>query len=363
MLVNTPRIVSTLIADYLESSPSHGIQLCIDSPTLQFSDAVGFTERGDSAEREAITTLHPMRIASNTKTFVAVVALRLYEQGKLDLDASIEPHLLTSHRTLLQQSAYNIAAIAPRQLLNHTSGLFDYADSAAFMHAFVNTPKRHWTRSEQLQLAMTEGKPYGESGEVFRYSDTGYILLGEIIEHITQQDLGPALRSLINYKKLGLRTTWLESVEPIPEGALPLVHQYEGDLDTYDLDASSDIYGGGGLVSTVGDMALFMRGLFEGKIFEDSTTLNTMLAPVSAKRGGPDYGIWQQVPGIYRLGIDAGRDNRVFSHKGHFGTLAAYVPELEMAISFSLNYSRQGKDSDYRDKLLGDILALFDINP
>ena len=353
--------LSSQMASLLEVSPSHGIQLTIQSSTLQFSDAVGFTQRGHNSEREAITVNHPVRTASNTKTFVAAAVLRLYEQSRLDLDASISKHLLSEHQLMLQKAGYNIAAITPRQLLSHTSGLFDYVDTPVFMHAFVNTPQRHWTRTDQLQVAITEGAPYGQPGEVFRYSDTGYNLLGEIIEQITGKPLGPALRELVNYDKLGLHTTWLESVEPVPEHALPLVHQYEGDVDTYDLHASSDLYGGGGLVSTVGDMARFMRGLFEGNIFADPSTLNTMLAPVPAQRGGPDYGIWQQVPGVYRLGILAEYDDRVFSHKGHFGTMAAYVPNLEMAISFSLNYSRQGEDTDYRDLLLAEILKLFGI--
>lgn len=361
MLASDTQPLSLMMADYLAATPSHGIQLYIDSPTLQFSHAVGFIERGHHSGREAITVNHPMRIASNTKTFVAVAVLKLCEESRLDLDASIKKHLLPIHQSLLQQGGYDITAITSRQLLSHTSGLFDYADSSVFMRAFVETPERQWTRTDQLQLAMTEGAPYGEPGEVFRYSDTGYILLGEIIEQITGEALGPALRALINYKNLGLHTTWLESAEPIPEATLALVHQYEGDLDTYNLDASSDIYGGGGLVSTVGDMARFMRGLFSGEVFADLSTLNTMLTPVPAQRGGPDYGIWQQVPGLYRLGINAEYGNRVYSHKGHFGTLAAYVPELDMAISFSLNFSRQGQDRDGRDALLGEILSLFGI--
>lgn len=362
MLANVSSSLSLLIANYLKASPSHGIQLHVDSPGIKFCQAIGFVERDHKNTSETITVNHPMRIASNTKTFVAVAALRLHEQGQLNLDAAIERYLLPSHQKLLQSNGYQPNLIAARHLLSHTSGLFDYADSPAFMKAFVETPQRYWTRKDQLQLAMVEGAPYGKPGEVFRYSDTGYILLGEILEQITQQPLGAALRHLIDYRKLGLHATWLESLEPVPEGTLALVHQYEGDVDTFDLDASSDIYGGGGLVSTVGDMARFMRGLFAGEIFADSSTLDTLLSPVPAQRGGPDYGLWQQVPGNYRLGISASRDNRVYSHKGHFGTLAAYVPELEMAISFSLNYSRQGSDPDQRDALLKEILTLFSID-
>ena len=208
---------------------------------------------------------------------------------------------------------------------------------------------------------MNSGQPYGEPGEVFRYSDTGYILLGEIIENVSEQTLGPALRQLLNYERLGLNSTWMEIDEPTPVNIPSRVHQYDGEIDIYPVNGSFDIYGGGGLISTVGDMARFMRGLFEGNVFAQPSTLETMLSTVPAKRGGPDYGIWEQIPGTYRLGIDGGTHHEIYSHKGHFGTLAAYVPAFDLAIGLSLNRVRSGPESDIRDDLLLDVLTL--INP
>ena len=350
-----------LIEQTLEISPSHGIQLHLDSPKLgiQWNGAVGFTDRSHNVTREVLTPLHPMRIASTTKTFIAAAILRLWEQQQLVLDSSISEYIAAKHAHIIQKKGYALDRITIRQLLAHTSGLFDYADSDAFFDAVGANPQHHWTRTEQLQLAMECGEPYGAPGEIFRYSDTGYILLGEIIERVTGQSLGIALRQLLHYEQLGLHSTWLEIMESPPSNLLPRIHQYEGDIDVHDFDGSFDIYGGGGLISTVGDMARFFRGLFEGKVFSSPHTLTEMLAPVPAKRGGPDYGIWKQVPGTYRLGIDAGENDAVYSHRGHFGTLVAYVPEIDLAVGLNVSISQSGPE-DLRVSLLTDILGLFD---
>lgn len=360
-LTEIDQALQQLMRRALESSPSHGIQLYLHSQKkgLLWQGAVGFNAREDNQQRNPLNVDQPMRVASNTKTFAAAAILRLWEQQSINLDDPIEQYLSPQHTSMIRAAGYPLTDITLRHLLSHTSGLYDYGDSPEFLSAIVNTPQRHWTRTEQLKVAMASGQPYGNPGEVFRYSDTGYILLGEIIERVAERPLGIALRLLLDYQALGLNATWLETAEQEPPGLPPLVHQYEGDLDIRQLHASCDIYGGGGLVSTVGDMARFMQGLFNGNLFKHTFTLPTLLSTVAATSGGPDYGIWQQIPGTYRLGIDGGQTGRVFSHKGHFGTVAAYVPELDLAIGLNLNITRQGNEADQRDLMLADILALF----
>ena len=353
--------LSRALQQLIEKKQSHGIQLHIDSPKmeLRWEGATGYSDREHNTQREILTPLHPMRIASNTKTFVAAAILKLWEDQSLELDVGIAQYLSLEHRSMISEKGYDLDKISVRHLLSHTSGLFDYADTEEFESAIFKNAERFWRRTEQLQMAMDSGQPYGEPGEVFRYSDTGYILLGEIIEKVSEQTLGPALRQLLNYERLGLNSTWMEIDEPAPVNILSCVHQYDGELDICPVNGSFDIYGGGGLISTVGDMARFMRGLFEGKVCAQPSTLETMLSTVPAKRGGPDYGIWEQIPGTYRLGIDGGTHHGVYSHKGHFGTLAAYVPALDLAIGLSLNRVRSGPESDIRDDMLMEVLALI----
>ena len=339
-----------------------GIQLHIDSPRfgLDWSGAVGFTDHHHNPGRVALTVNHPVRTASNTKTFIAAALLRLCEEQQLQLDQPIVEVISSEHAALLKDRGYKLSVITIRHLLTHTSGLFDYADSDTFYHRFHKQPQHHWTRTEQIKIAMEAGEAYGKPGEVYRYSDTGYILLGEIIERIYGDNLGTALRQLIDYQKLGLTNTWLEQTEPPVPGSLPLVNQYDGDLAGNKLDPSFDIYGGGGLVSTVEDLATFMRALFAGQVYRNHTTLKTMLTTVPATRGGPSaYGAFEQIPGTYRLGIEASPSETVYSHKGYFGTYAGYVPSLELSIAISVN--RQG--SELREQLIKDLFDHFDICP
>src|SRR5262249_12470151 len=135
--------------------------------------------------------------------------------------------------------------------------------------------RRHWTRAEQLRFAMTHGHPLAAPGREFHYADTGYILLGEILERTTGRPLGSALASLLDYRKLGLNDTLLET--PGGREAGQRAHQYLGTLDTTAFDPSFDLYGGGGLVSTVDDLARFYAALLGGKVFHRPGTLRTML--------------------------------------------------------------------------------------
>lgn len=300
---------------------------------MKICDTSGW--RGDRQRGTPLTPQHPVRLASNTKTFVAAAILRLWEEGRLALDTALVDHLSSDVLQVLARDGYQPATITIRHLLTHTSGLFDYADSPAFGRTVAADPPHRWTRAEQLQSAMDGGEPYGPPGQVYRYADTGYILLGDIIERTSGQPLAAALRELLDYAHLGLASTWLETLEPQPAGAKERAHQYLGDHDTYGMDPSFDLYGGGGLVSTVGDLARFIRGVFTGGVYKRPATSETMLTTIMAESGGPAAYSMRQIPGVYRMGVVVREIDgvTVYMHDGFWGTRAAYVPSLDVAIS------------------------------
>lgn len=336
-----------------------GVQLYVEAPRLGFfwSGASGYIDHNNN---ERMTPDNPVRIASITKTFIAAAILRLWEENQLNLDGAISEYLSLEHINLIRRHHYCLDNITPRHLLSHTSGLFDYADSQIFHSRLSNMPRHQWTRTEQLELAMNCGEPYGKPGEVYRYSDTGYILLGEIIERLSDQALGPALRDLLNYEDLCLSSTWLEDVEPVPAGSFSRVHQYVGSYDFTCQDASCDIFGGGGLVSTVKDMAHFFRALFTGGVYLYPSTIKEMLTTVPARRGGPmAYGHAKQIPGTYLLGIDSSEGSGLYGHSGYLGTYAGYLPTHDLVLSFSMN---QHFISARMRRLLVGILECFEIS-
>ncbi len=319
-----------------------GAALHVDGPGIDWEGAVGFA---DPEGGVAMTSEHPVRLASNTKTYVAAAILRLMEQGRLELDQSIARHIPPEFNEILIRGGYDPEAITIRYLLTHTSGLDDHGAGDKYGELIMADPQRRWTRSDQLGFLVEWGKPQGESGEVYRYSDSGYILLGEILERTTAKDFPGAMWELVDRQKLGLHATWFETLEPQPEGALDRAHQFFGELDTFGFDPSFDLWGGGGIVATVGDLAGFTRALFEGRVFDDPFSLETMLTTFEGLKPAEGAGERSLEPGAYRMGLWVVAVDGVigYRHDGFWGTSATYFPELDLVITGTQNQNH-GKE-------------------
>jgi D-alanyl-D-alanine carboxypeptidase len=278
----TPAALRAAVAAFAADHPTYpGVTLAVISPRLQWSGAAGHDAFGSRAVLQPTAGL---RIASVTETFTAAAILRLVELGRLGLDDPIVDHLAPATVSLLRGDGYDVRAIRIRHLLVHTSGLYDYASDPAYVSYVLAHGHHHWTPREQVRFATRHGKPYAPPGREFHYSDTGYILLGEIIERQTGRSLAAAYRSLLHFDRLGLRRTYLETREPRPPAALPRAHQYYEKIDATGFDPSFDLYDGGGLVSTVDDLARFYRALLHGRVFDKSATLRTMLGKPNPRR-------------------------------------------------------------------------------
>ena len=310
--------------------------LHVDTPRLElyWEGAAGMADPEGGIR---MTPRTPVRIASNTKTFIAAAVLRLSEEGMLDIDDSIADHLPEEYVMMLDGDGYDTRAMTIRHLLTHTSGLFDHTGPDQYEEAIVADPTHRWTRAEQLRAAVDWGDPHGAPGEFYTYCDSGYVLLGGVIERTSGQPMAVAVRELLDYEKLGLDSTWWESLEPRPTGVPDRAHQFLGDLDTFEFDPSYDLYGGGGIVTTVVDLAKFYRALFTGGVFADPETAGVMLTGVDGVQPLPDGG-----PAGYRMGIWVAEieDFTVYIHTGFFGTLATYVPELDMVVAAATNQNQ-----------------------
>jgi D-alanyl-D-alanine carboxypeptidase len=302
----------------------------------------------DIATMEPITPDAGFRIASNTKTFTAAAILRLAEDGSLGLDDPITDHLPVELVAPLEQDGYHPVDMTIRQLLLHTSGLYDYGSDEAFREAVLADPTTQWTRLDQVRFAMSHGDPHGEPGDVFNYADTGSILLGSILERTTGTGLAAAYRTLLDFDGLGLADTYLESLEPAPRGVADRAHQYFDAFDGDALHPSFDLYGGGGLVSTTHDLAHFYRALLAGDVFHDASTLQTML-DIPATNDETAAGM-----GIFRIQL-AGQE--CWYHDGFWGTFVATCPDADVTLALSFDQAQPGDDFDSR-ALLDQLFAI-----
>lgn len=254
------------------------------------------------------------RIASVTKTFVAATVLRLVETGVLKLDDRLADRIAPELDAILRGDGYATGEITLRQVLSHTAGLNDHAQSPDFVAVWLADPLTHWPRERHIEKLAAWTAPVGRPGERFAYSDSGYVLLGDVIERATGKPLAAAVRALVGLDALGLEATWWEQAEA---ARAQRAHQRLDGTDTYHWDATFDLYGGGGLVATVPDIARFFNALLSGKVFEKPETLALMLSAQGLPAESP-----------YRLGIFeydfAG--HTAFGHAGFWGTLVAHEP-------------------------------------
>jgi D-alanyl-D-alanine carboxypeptidase len=321
------------LADSIAAAQSRipGVLLFVESTRLdrRWTAAAG---QSDTARDRPMRPDQPLRVASNTKTYTAAAILRLMERGVLALDDPVAQHLPDDLRRELERGGYRPDRITVVQLLANRAGLAEHPEVPSYVPMMLGNPTKRWTRLEQVRWMVDSLQPVGEPGERFKYSDTGYILLGAIVERYTGGNLGTGVRALLGFERLGLRHTWFETLEPEPAGAAERVHQYMNGLDTFGHHPSLDLYGGGGIAAPIGELGGFLTALFTGRVFERGATLDTMLAARSPEMGG--YGL-----GIFRLDV-AGR--RGYGHSGFWGTLAAHFPADSVTLAVAVNEQSRG---------------------
>jgi D-alanyl-D-alanine carboxypeptidase len=293
---------------------------------IDWSGASGFTDKVHNIQ---LLPHQTFRMASVTKTFIASTILRLWEDQKLKLEDPIIQYISKEYSELLIKGGYAPDKITILHLLTHSSGLADHTHTERFHIEYIKT-NHTWTRTEQLMELIHHTKPVGEIGKQFSYSDTGYILLGEIIENITQKSLGEAIETLLDFNKLGLHSIHIEDKKG--EFTADRIHQYHMDgEDTYFINPTFDLYGGGGLISSTHDLALFYKYLFEHKVFRNKSTLQRMLTPINySEKPALDYrmGIWEtEIEGV-----------KAYTHSGFWGTQVIYIPNIQTTIA--VNYSQ-----------------------
>jgi D-alanyl-D-alanine carboxypeptidase len=333
------------VADELARFPElPGEIVLVDAPGVHQVVA-----QGDAAPGEPLTAEHDFRIASVTKTFVAATVLRLVEQGELGLDDPIDEHLQRHFVDLLVDDGYDPAAITVGMLLDHTSGIADYAHTSDYTAVAYADLDRRWTPEEQVRFAMDHEAPLGDPGTTFAQSDTGYVLAGQIVQSVTGLGLAQAVRTTLDLDGLGLTHTFWESLEPAPKPEPPRFHNLFGTLDTWQQHPSVDLWGGGGLVSTAEDLARFYGALFGGEVFDDPATLDRMttVAPVSGQS--------RAALGLFRV---AAAGVTCFEHGGFYGTIAFHCPSVDLTIVREVGQAVRPADFSFADLNIRVVSAL-----
>jgi D-alanyl-D-alanine carboxypeptidase len=322
------RALHTGLSDTATNFP--GAILHVQSPKL--GAWTGVAGLGRLAPATRMRPHDRFRAGSIVKPFVSTVVLQLAEDGRLSLDARL-PDVLPASVT---GRFPNAADVSVRMLLGHRSGIPEW-DLAAVDIDLARNPAKVWKVSEFLDLAAAQ-PPVFPAGTGFFYSNTDYNLLGLIIERVTGRSWRYEVTRRVIIPLHLTRTSLPAPGNRTIDGAY--AHGY-GELDgkTVDLTRVDPSFAGAAgasaLVTTVGDLARFIDGLFAGRPFRRRQTLRQMLdlAPAQGEGGLAGYGL-----GIERRALPGGAE--LIGHLGGAPGYRCYTGRIRppgATLSFALN--------------------------
>src|SRR5881296_63231 len=276
-----------------------------------YTRAIGYSRINP---KKPLTAANRFRIASITKMFTAAMILQLVEEGKLKLTDTLDKFF---------PQVPNAQKITIAQILSHRSGIRNVRRDQNSQGNVNTTPI---TKDEMLAL-IAKATPDFEPDSKQSYSNSGYFLLGLIIEKLTGKPYEEALKERIT-SKIGLKDTYTAtgSIDVNKNESLTYLN-VGGDWKQVPETHPSILFGGGAIVSTPNDLAKFIQALFDGKIVSKEN-----LDQMKTIRDGDGLGLGMEpftFAGKTFYGHAGGGDN--------YGAWLAYEPEEKLAVAYTTN--------------------------
>lgn len=257
----------------------------------------------DTASSQPAPADGAYEIGSQTKMMTAVMVLQLMEEGLLDLDAKSADYLPAA----MIRGIENADTATVRQLLNMTAGLGNYTDAVdgdgvpVFINALLQHPDQVFGPEQALDIAR-DMQATNAPGAAYYYSNTNYLLLGEIVQRLTGQGFYEALQDRVltplgmshSIRQLATGDDRLHSYATLPDGSVVDVTR-----------ALWEMQGEAGVVSTNDDMVAFLRGLLVDKSLLGADALAQMtdfFVTDTGPGGHADFGL-----GLAQLVLDSGQ--------------------------------------------------------
>jgi len=324
------------------------------------SPAMAASGLADLEKHIAMTPDTPMLAASIGKMFVSATVISLIEDGLLSPDLPIRTWL--GERTWFSRLP-NHDSVTLRHLLTHSAGLPNHVESEEFIHTFRKISRTDSLMPPEALVAFILDRPaLFPAGQGWHYSDTGYILLGLIIENVT----GESCFDLIGrrfLKPLNLSHTSPSNKKEIHG----LAAGYTGEDNPLQLPEKSTVqpgvmawhpgieWAGGGLASTSGDLARWALALFSGEVLTEAGTALLLETVTVSHEPAIEYG----------LGVSVHRGGSHGPAWGHSGWVpgycsnVSYYPDHGVAIAFQINTDRNimGNETPVMERIKARLAA------
>ena len=272
--------------------------------SVRAGETTKFATGAANSDGDAIDPDQPFRVGSVSKPFVATIVLQMVDEGTVDLDTPLS--------TYLPETPVG-ADITVRQLLGHDSGIPNYTDQLDFMNKVINDPSDAVPLRDIL--GSIDGVPAGEVG-VFSYSNTNYILLGQMIEMLEQDSLNNVLAKRIT-EPLGLDNTYFADLITPARSDIALGWSEgfsAGDIPVSYRGIATTAWAAGSLVSTTEDLHGFLTALLQ----EDLVSIQSLGQMTFTGVDGYGLGLLQAGLGEGKLGY------------GHSGGIHGYTSTMAM---------------------------------
>jgi len=276
-----------------------------------YARTIGYSEVNGASKRP-LTAASRFRIGSITKMFTAAMVLQLIEQKKLEGSDTLDKFL---------PRIPNAGKITIMQILGHRSGIHD----SLIDPSLRTRPRTEAITIDEMLALVAKGKPDFEPGTAHRYSNSGYFLLGLIIEKVTGKTYAENLKERIT-SKLGLKDTYTAATNiDVNKNEAQTYMNLGGEWKTVPETHPSNLFGAGFIVSTPADLAKFIEGLFDGKLISPQS-----LSLMKTIREGDGIGMEPfTFAGKTFYGHTGGADN--------YGAWIAYLPEEKLAVAYTTN--------------------------
>ncbi len=231
------------------------------SASVVFSDGSTWAKTEGNAGTQPLDPAMLFEMGSNTKTFTAALILLLEEEGKLSIDDTIYKYL---------SPLKNVTnGITIKHILNHTSGLFNYTNHPDFFKKINSTdPSAKW--DIDTVLATYINPKLTEPGVTHEYCNTGFLLLGKIIEQIEGKPYHVVLREKI-LDKHKLNHIYLQGYDNFTEQRAETWLNSGEYFDQTFTSFLTAAWSAGGIVATAEDLALWAHKLYSGEVLSEAS--------------------------------------------------------------------------------------------
>jgi len=307
--------IDALVAEKIEENTPGCIVAVVHNGEVIFKKGYGYANLDHMVPITDDTSFY---IASLSKQFIAMSVLLLAEAGQVDLDKSI--------RTYLKDLPENTEAVTVNHLIHHTGGLRSYINLIKMKGFFNNLIFDNLSMDDIYSLLLRQKDVVSLPGEKYQYSNTGYILLVRLIEHISGKSFAEFTQEHI-FSPLGMETAlFIQNPSRIITN---YAQGYKKSHDGFDIFSTrSSLAGSTGMVCTVKDMVKWDRFLSEGGLGIGKWNLSEVIRePGNLSDGTPlEYS--------YGLQVNEYKGRKTIYHGGSlFGSDSFYLKFIDDDLS------------------------------